>query len=97
MEHFSTDMSNRVQWPVGLVFDVQLGLRQTQELIKTKEYKKTCKKNKSSSSFSSTSLVLNQCMCLPKAELNIKNETKRPLLNGRSASFLMFNSITYLG
>ena len=36
-------------------------------------------------------------MCLPKAELNTKNETKRPLFNGRLVSFLVFNSITHVG
>ena len=46
MEHFLTDMSNRVEhqkqnqpaiekWPFGFVFGVQLGLRQTLALIKT--------------------------------------------------------------
>ena len=46
MEHFLTDMSNRVEhqkqnqpaiekWPFGFVFGVQLGLRQTRALIKT--------------------------------------------------------------
>ena len=42
-------------------------------------------------------LGLNQCLCLPKAELNTKNETKRPLFNGRLVSFLVFNSITHVG
>ena len=47
MEHFLTDMCNRVEhqkrnqtaiekWPFGFVFGVQVGLRQTQALIKTK-------------------------------------------------------------
>ena len=51
MEHFLTDMSNRVEhqkqnqpaiekWPFGFVFGVQLGLRQTQALIKTKNDEK---------------------------------------------------------
>ena len=46
MEHFLTDMSNRVEhqkqnqpaiekWPFGFVFGVQLGLRQTRALIKS--------------------------------------------------------------
>ena len=30
---------------------------------------------------------INQCLCLPKAELNTKNSTK----------FLVFNSITHVG
>ena len=48
----STDMSNRVEhqkrnqpaiekWPFGFVFGVQLGLRQTQALFKTKQNMKT--------------------------------------------------------
>ena len=47
VEHFLTDMINRVEhqkrnqpaiekWPFGFVFGVQLGLRQTQALIKPK-------------------------------------------------------------
>ena len=36
-------------------------------------------------------------LCLPKAELNTKNETKRQLFNGRLVSFLVFNSITHIG
>ena len=50
MTHFLTDMSNRVEhqkrnqpaiekWPFGFVFGVQLGLRQTRALIKTKKNK----------------------------------------------------------
>ena len=50
MEHFLTDMSNRVEhqkrnqpaiekWPFGFVFGVQLGLRQTRALIQTKKNK----------------------------------------------------------
>ena len=35
-----------------------------------------------------------QCLCLPKAELNTKNETKRPLLNGRLVSILVLNAVT---
>ena len=73
-------MSNRVEhqkqnqpaiekWPFGFVFGVQLGLRQTQALIKTKKNEK-----------GRTSVLLrlcvlralNQCRCLPKAELNTK-------------------------
>ena len=48
VEHFLTDMSNRVElskrnqptiqkWPLGFVFGVQLGLRQARALIKTKK------------------------------------------------------------
>ena len=47
---------------------------------KTKEYKKNCKKNKSSSFFLPI-LGFKQYVFLPKAELKTKNETKRPLLN----------------
>ena len=36
---------------------------------------------------------INQCLCLPKAELNTKNEPKRPPLCGRLGSFLVFNSV----
>ena len=50
MEHFLTDMSNRVEhqkqnqpaiekWPFGFVFGVQLGLRRTRALIKTNKNK----------------------------------------------------------
>ena len=42
-------------------------------------------------------LGFKECLCLPKAELNTKNETKRPLFNGRLVSFLVFNSITHVG
>ena len=38
-------------------------------------------------------LDINQCLCLPKAELNTKNEPKRPPLCGRLGSFLVFNSV----
>ena len=38
----------------------------------------------------------NHCLCLPKAELNTKNETKRPLVNGCLVRFLVFNSITHV-
>ena len=34
----------------------------------------------------------NQCLCLPKAELNTKNSTKRQLCC-RLVEFLVFNSI----
>ena len=36
-------------------------------------------------------------LCLPKAELNTKNETKRPVLIGWLDSFVVFNSITHGG
>ena len=51
------------KWPFGFAFGAQLGLRQTQALIKTKEHKKTCKKNKSSSSFSSYETVRHGPVC----------------------------------
>ena len=35
---------------------------------------------------------INQCLCLPKAELNTKNSTKRQLCC-RLVEFLVFNSI----
>ena len=38
----------------------------------------------------------NQCLCLPKAELNTKNSTKRQLCC-RLVEFLVFNSITHVG
>ena len=38
-----------------------------------------------------------QCPCLPKAGLNTKNKTKRPLLNGQLVLFLVSNSITDVG
>ena len=48
MEHFLTEMSNRVEhprlnqpsiekWPFGFIFSVELGLRETQALIMTKK------------------------------------------------------------
>ena len=37
-------------------------------------------------------LDINQCLCMPKAELNTKNEPKRPPLSGRLGSFLVLNS-----
>ena len=43
------------------------------------------------SKFTSVLLIMifgfNQCMCLPKAELNTKNETEQPLLSCRLVSF----------
>ena len=36
-------------------------------------------------------LDINQCLCLPKAKLNTKNEPKR--FRGRLGSFLVVNSI----
>ena len=36
-------------------------------------------------------LDINQCLCLPKAELNTKNEPKQPRV--RLGSFFVFNSI----
>ena len=55
---------------VWVRFGVQLGLRQTPALIKsaknTKKYKNTC------SSLLLILRALNQCRCLPKAELNTK-------------------------
>ena len=38
---------------------------------------------------------INQCLCLPKAELNTKNSTKRQLCC-RLVEFLVFNSIYQL-
>jgi len=38
---------------------------------------------------------LNQCLCIPKASWTAK--PKRPLLNGMSVSFLVFNSILVVG
>ena len=47
-------------------------------------------------------ICINQCLCLPKAELNTKNTTKRPRegvvwlsgpVRGRLVEFLVFNSI----
>ena len=38
----------------------------------------------------------NKCLCLPKAELNTKNSTKRQLCC-RLVEFLVFNSITHVG
>ena len=38
----------------------------------------------------------NQCLCLPKAELNTKNSTKRQLCCCL-VEFLVFNSITHAG
>ena len=39
----------------------------------------------------------NQCLCLPKAALNTKNETKRPLINCRLVSVSLFNPISHVG
>ena len=94
-------MSNRVEHqklnqvaaelPPGWVFGVQLGLRQTHALIKTKTIR-TRKVPPAILIFSSNLLlnsniaggtfpllivfVLNQCLYLPKAKLNTKNSTK---------------------
>ena len=103
-----TDMSNRVEhqkrnqpaiekWPFSFAFGVQLGLRQTQALLRTKKNKKSTIKSVAArvlrvvhylvaKKFQDLHIILhglNQCLCLAKAELNTKNETKRPLLNGR--------------
>ena len=37
--------------------------------------------------------AINQCLCMPKAELKTKNEVKRPPLCGLLGSFLVFNSV----
>ena len=37
-------------------------------------------------------LDINQYLCMPKAELNTKNEPKRPPLCGRLGSFLVLNN-----
>ena len=60
MEHFLTDMSVAV-W---VRFGVQLGLRQTPVLIKSAKNTWSC--------LLLILRALNQCRCLPKAELNTK-------------------------
>ena len=94
-------MSNRVEHqklnqttaelPFGWVFGVQLGLRQTQSLINT-----NCITLSSSLlDYGEVTRSINQCLCLPKAELNTKNSTKRQLCC-RLVEFLVFNSIYQL-
>ena len=39
---------------------------------------------------------INQCLCLPKAELNTKNSARWQLCC-HLVEFLVFNSITYVG
>ena len=41
-------------------------------------------------------IVINQCLCLPKAELNTKNSTRWQLCC-HLVEFLVFNSITHVG
>ena len=38
-------------------------------------------------------LDINECPCMPKSELKIKNEPKRLPLCGRLGSFLVFNLV----
>ena len=111
MEHFLTDMSNRVEHqklnqvtaelPPGWVFGVQLGLRQTQALINTYHiilihhhrhvihHRFTGNWSNLASWITFQWIVrwwmtwneydvfgINQCLCLPEAELNTKNSTR---------------------
>ena len=66
---------------------VQLGLRQTKALITTD--RKTIIQQLDDGEVIGS---INQCLCLPKAELNTKNSTKRQL-RCRLIEFLVFNSI----
>ena len=77
--------------PFGWVFGVQLGLRQTQALIRTyyiiiikedEDKEEEVKKAQCAHPppFDNDDVIgSNQCLCLPKAELNTKNSTKRQL------------------
>ena len=79
-----------VELPLGWIFgvQVQLGLRQTQALINT-----NCITLSSSLlHYGEVTRSINQCLCLPKTELNTKNSTKRQLCC-RLVEFLVFNSI----
>ena len=90
--------------PFGWVFGVQLGLRQTQALIRTYHIIIIKRRRMCTLSFLHLLLLIlifldnddvigsNQCLCLPKAELNSKNSTKRQLCY-RLVEFLVFNSI----
>ena len=127
VEHFLTDMSNRVEHqklnqvtaelPPGWVFGVQLGLRQTQALIKTyhiiliqyhssyintQESDPTCRRLdqfpvvNDMTMYEYDVIGINQCLCLPKAELNTKSSTRWQLCC-HLVEFLVFNSITHVG
>ena len=95
------DMWNRVEHqklnqvaaelPPGWVFGVQLGLRQTHALIKMK----TIRRGKVPPAILLISSRLIQCLCLPKAELNTKNSTRRQLCC-LLVEFLVFNSISHV-
>ena len=73
--------------PFGWVFGVQLGLRQTYALISTTNYFTIIQ-------LLDDGLVIstNQCLYLPKTELNKKNPTKRQLCCCL-VEFLVLNSI----
>ena len=58
----------------GWIFGVQFDLRQTNALISTTNYFTIVQLLDNGFAISS-----NQCLCLPKAELNTKNSTKRQL------------------
>ena len=71
----------------GLSFGVQFDLRQTHALISTTNYFTIVQLLDNGFAISR-----NQCLCLPKAELNTKTSTKWQL-RCRSVEFLVFNSI----
>ena len=80
VEHQKRTQTATTLWPFGFVFGVQLG---------SLEKKKTrrgpvraalvhiMKTSTSQSPINDNVLGINQLLCLPKAELNIKNSTKR--------------------
>ena len=96
--------------PPGWVFGVQLGLRQIEAVIKTKTIRRgkvptstllLSIKLPLFSNIASGSLpvlvvlVFNQCLYLPKAELNTKNSTRWQLCC-YLVEFLVFNSIRHV-
>ena len=88
-------MSNRIghqkrnktpfEWPFCFVFLVQLGLQQIQALSKIKQ--------KRLNKLHVIPVSLSQCLCLPKADLKAKKETKMPVIIGRLASFAMLTRL----
>ena len=93
--------------PPGWVFGVQLGLRQTHALVNTYHmilihrhrhviYLSIHWIDRWWMTWNEYDVIgINQCLCLPKAELNTKNSTRRQLCC-LLVEFLVFNSITHV-
>jgi len=85
VEHQKQNQQTIGKWPFGMVFGVQLGLRQTQAQIRTKK-NKFLKEEQLFFMFLLFFLVLIAASVCKEPSEN-KNETKRPLPNGQLVSF----------